>query len=132
MWKHGSEYKLKLNKSGEIILSDYIEHFEQRVVLECQSNLEQNGFRVEYVDGQEYRKHCVYGNYLNEHLDDIFYFEDLSDCFSNLVDRFPKIDRSHIRAEASSTTTPFLSQQAIRDINRICQDDFVRFGYQML
>ena len=131
MWKHGSEYKLKLNKSGEIILSDYIEHFEQRVVLEHQSNLEQNGFRVEYVDGQEYRKHCVYGNYLNEHLDDIFYFEDLSDCFSNLVDRFPKIDRSLIRAEVSYTTAPILSQQAIRDINRICQDDFMRFGYQM-
>lgn len=131
MWKHRGEYKLKLNKSGEIILSDYIEHFERRVVLEHQSNLEKNGLRVEYIDGQEYRKHCVYGNYLNERLDDIFYFEDLFDYFSTLADRFPKLDRSLIRTEASDKIAPVLSQQAIREINRICQDDFLRFGYPM-
>lgn len=131
MWKHSAEYKLKLNNSGEIILSDYIEYFERRVVLEHQSNLEQNGLRVEYIDGQEYRINCVYGNYLNEHLDDIFYFEDLSDCFSALADRFPRIDRSLIRAEVSDKIAPVLSQQAILEINRICQDDFLRFGYPM-
>ena len=43
------------------------------------------------------------GHYLNEHLDDIFYFEDLSDCFSNLVDRFDKkLTAIIIRAEASA------------------------------
>ena len=131
MWKHGSEYKLKLNNSGEIILSDYIEYFEQRVVLEHQSNLEQNGLRVEYIDGQEYRKHCIYGNYLNEQLDDIFYYEDLLGCFSLLTDKFPNIDRSLIRAEASDKIAPMLSEQAILEINRICQDDFLRFGYPM-
>ena len=131
MWKHSGEYKLKLNKHGEITLSDYLEHFEQRVVLEHQSNLEQNGLRVEYIDGQEYSKNCIYGNYLNEELDDIFYYEDLLDCFSLLTDKFPKIDRSLIRAEASDKIAPMLSEQAILEINRICQDDFLRFGYPM-
>ena len=132
MWKHSVEYKLKLNKNGEITLSDYIECFERRVVLEHQTNLEQNGLRVEYIDGQEYKKCCVYGNYLNEHLDDIFRFEDLSYCFSILADRFPKINHSIVKAEASDKIAPALSQQAIQDINRICHDDFLRFGYPML
>ncbi len=130
LWKHYQEYCLRKNRRGQIELDRYLRAFGKRVVVEQQLNLSENGLHSRFIRKRDkFSPNQVYGNYLNEPLDDIFHYERLSDCFDALRLKFPQLSLNFERIEVSPGDKPELSHKAIKVIRRICKKDFQEYGY---
>ncbi len=130
MWKYSKEYCLRKNKRDEIELDRYQKAFGHRIVLEQQLNLNGYGIHSQFIRKQKkFLNNQVYGNYLNEQLDDIFLYENLSNCFDTLKQKFPNLNLNFEQLESSPTKKPKLSLKAEKIIRRICKKDFIEYGY---
>jgi hypothetical protein len=128
LWKHRKEYGLNLDADGKICIEKYVDYFGPNKIIESQENLKNSGLELKYTDTDKFGQNQVYGNYINEKIDRIYYFEDLPKVFSHLSKIF-NIQLLTVHAEKSQDPPPELSKKSISLINDFCSNDFDRFGY---
>ncbi len=128
LWKYRKAYRLNLDAEGKICIDKYVDYFGPNKIIELQENLINSGLEVKYMDTCKFKKRQVYGNYINESIDKIYYFENLPEVFSELSNLF-NINLPTVHAEKSQDPPPELSKKSISLINDLCSNDFRKFRY---
>ena len=132
LWRFAKCYPFVLNEKGQIDIHHYIRPNQRIYMDEVPSIMieELLGLRYSVVPRHWHVEGTTYMNTLDKPCDKIYKFEELSDCFDDLSDRFNVPREKFNRNETQkSRFKPYLSEKSKEIIRRVQRLDFEKFGY---
>ena len=131
LWRFHDRYPFYLNINREIEIDSYYD-VNQRIHIEQvpPKTFEYHfGLSHKYIVQPHHREGTVYFNTIDRPYDKIYKYENLSECFDELSERFDIPREKFNQHSHKSEEKPKLSQRS-KDILRVIQkEDFEYFGY---